>query len=155
MGFFNKDKNDPVKQIDSDNIAISSIIGNGLSFTGNLSFTGKLRLDGKIHGNVKGEFLIIGELGSITGDIDIESCTCQGKVCGNIKARDLNVIKGCRIDGNVETINLTVQSGAALNGEVKVDAVDLRLVKGSTPPIEEKSIEPKVKQKPRAKTSAG
>lgn len=152
--FFKKSSDDPASSLGTDNVAISSIIGKGLTFTGNLSFTGKLRLDGKINGNVKGEFLIIGESGSVTGDIDIETCTCQGRVCGNIKAKDLNVVKGCRIDGNVETISLTVQSGAALNGEVKVDAVDLRLVKGGTPQAQqEETIEPKPKPKPRPKST--
>lgn len=116
----------------SDKVPISSIVGTGMSFTGELSFTGKLRLDGKIDGNVSGEHLILGETGSITGDIDIETFTCQGRVSGNIKARNLNVVKGCRIDGNVEAVNLLVEGGASLNGEVRVETSDLRLVKGRT-----------------------
>jgi cytoskeletal protein CcmA (bactofilin family) len=130
MSFFKK-RDDSLELASGDNnVAISSIIGTGMNFAGNVSFTGKLRLDGTIEGNVKGEHLILGEAGSIIGDIDIETFTCQGKVRGNINARNLNVVKGCRIDGNVEAVNLLVEGGASLNGEVKVETNDLRLVKG-------------------------
>lgn len=132
MGFFSREKDDEADQDlrHGDKVPISSIVGRGMSFTGDLTFTGKLRLDGKIDGNVSGEHLILGETGCITGDIDIETFTCQGRVSGNIKARNLNVVKGCRIDGNVEAVNLLVEGGASLNGEVRVETSDLRLVKG-------------------------
>lgn len=130
MSFFKKNDTGNTES-SAEGIAITSIIGKGLIFTGNLSFSGKMRLDGKVKGNIKGEHLILGESGSITGDVETDTCTCQGRVVGNIKSKDLTVTKGCRIDGNVETVNLSVESGASLNGEVKVDAKDLRLVKGT------------------------
>lgn len=132
MSFFKKNDSANVNAA-ADGVPISSIIGKGLVFTGNLLFSGKMRLDGKVKGNIKGEHLILGESGSITGDVETDTCTCQGRVIGNIKSKDLTVTKGCRIDGNVETINLSVESGASLNGEIKVDTKDLRLVKGTTP----------------------
>lgn len=141
MSFFKKNDDNPSVDFDNDNVVISSIIGTGMSFNGNISFSGKLRLDGIIEGNIKGDHLILGETGSITGDVDIETFTCQGKVRGNINARNLNVVKGCRIDGNVMAVNLLVEGGASLNGEVKVETNDLRLVvKGKA--VEEKKNEP-------------
>jgi len=133
MSFFKKKDDSPEVDLDSDNVAISSIIGKGMDFTGNVNFTGKLRLDGSIEGDVKGDHLIMGETGNITGDVGIETFICQGRVQGNIKACNLNVVKGCRIDGNVEAVNLLVEGGASLNGEVKVEINDLRLVKGGAP----------------------
>ena len=132
MSFFKKDDDDADLKPVGNNVAISSIIGTGMQFTGDVSFSGKLRLDGSVEGNIKGEHLILGESGVITGDIHIDTFTCQGKVKGNIHACNLNVVKGCRIDGNVEAVNLLVEGGASLNGEVKVETNDLRLVKGKT-----------------------
>ncbi|MEA3547186.1 MAG: polymer-forming cytoskeletal protein [Thermodesulfobacteriota bacterium] len=137
MSFFKKNDNNPEMNFDGNNVAISSIIGNGMNFTGNVNFTGKLRLDGSIEGNVKGDHLVMGETGSITGDVDIDTFICQGRVQGNIKACNLNVVKGCRIDGNVEAVNLLVEGGASLNGEVKVETSDLRLLKGGAPEEEQ------------------
>jgi cytoskeletal protein CcmA (bactofilin family) len=130
MGLFNKKSSQS-----ADKMTINSIIGQGMTITGDLSFSGKLKLDGDIHGNVKGEYLIIGKTGNVTGDIHTDTCTCQGKVFGNIKSRDLTVIKGCRIEGNVETVNLAVESGASLIGEVSVDDKDLRLIKNDSSKI--------------------
>ncbi len=116
----------------ADRTTISSIVGDGMTITGDLSFSGKLKLDGDVKGDVKGEYLIVGKTGVVTGDIHTETCICQGRVVGNIKSRNLSVIRGCRIEGNVETINLAVESGASLIGEVKVDDKDLRLIKKDT-----------------------
>jgi len=140
MSFLKKKDNNPEVNLDDNNVAISSIIGKGMNFTGNVDFTGKLRLDGSIEGNVKGDHLIMGETGRITGDVDIETFICQGRVQGNIKACNLNVVKGCRIDGNVEAVNLLVEGGASLNGEVKVETSDLRLLKGGAPAEEDEEV---------------
>ncbi len=144
---FLKKKDNHNKDLAGAHVAITSIIGTGLNLSGDLCFTGKLRLDGTITGNIKGEHLILGEEGLITGDVDIHSFTCQGRVDGNIKARNLNVVKGCRIDGNVEAVNLLVEGGASLNGEVKVESSDLQLIKGEAD-AEKKKDEPAVQAAP-------
>ncbi len=126
MGLFSKTSSHKHK---TAQMTISSIIGQGMVITGDLTFSGKLKLEGDINGNIQGEHLVIGKTGVITGDVHTESCTCQGKIFGNIKSKDLTVIKGCRIEGNVETVNFAVESGASLIGEVKVDDKDLRLLK--------------------------
>ncbi|MFW8600622.1 bactofilin family protein [Desulfobacterota bacterium M19] len=133
MGLFNR----RVAPEAADRAAINSIIGQGLNIVGDLSFSGKLKLDGTIKGDVKGEYLVIGKTGAVTGDVNIDNCICQGKVYGNIKSKDLTVVKGCRIEGNVETVNLAVESGASLIGEVKVDDKDLRLIKTGVVPEEQ------------------
>ncbi len=137
MGLFNNRGAAPKT---ADKAAINSIIGQGLNIAGDLSFSGKLKLDGTIKGNVKGEYLVIGKTGTVTGDVNIGTCICQGKVYGNIKSDELTVVKGCRIEGNVETVNLAVESGASLIGEVKVDdkdLKDLRLIKTGVVPEEQ------------------
>lgn len=137
MGLFNKTS---VAATKVDKTTISSIIGEGMTITGDLSFSGKLKLDGDIKGDVEGEYLIVGKTGVVTGDIHTETCTCLGRVVGNIKSRNLSVVKGCRIEGNVETVNLAVESGASLTGEVKVDDKDLRLIKQDSAPAPQKKL---------------
>ena len=146
MSFFNKNTSSDDQDNQSGKIAITSIIGDGMTIIGDVSFTGKLRLDGQIKGNIKGEYLILGESGQITGDIEAETCALQGTIHGDIKARNMNVIKGCRIDGKVTTVNLSVESGAAINGEVKVDEKDLRLIKNDTQSTFEKDTKPTIKK---------
>jgi cytoskeletal protein CcmA (bactofilin family) len=117
--------------------AITSIIGKNMQLVGDISFKGRLRLDGMAEGNIKGEYLILGEEGMVTGDVACDVFVCSGKVEGNVNVKKLHVIKGGVISGKVETLDLTVESGAFLNGEVKSKTQELRLVPGSSIPQEE------------------
>lgn len=117
--------------------AITSIIGKDMQLVGDLSFKGRLRLDGRAEGNIKGEYLILGEEGVVNGDVACDIFVCSGKVEGNVNVKKLHVIKGGVISGKVETLDLTVESGAFLNGEVKSKNQELRLVPGSSIPQEE------------------
>ncbi len=117
--------------------AVSSIIGTDMQLAGDVTFKGKLRLDGSAEGNIQGEYLILGETGSISGDIMVTTFVCSGKVEGNVNVQKLYVVKGGIIEGKVETMDLAVESGAVLNGEIKSRSKELRLVPGSSIPQEE------------------
>ncbi len=135
MSFFKKD---PMENLAQDNKEMTtSIIGKDMAMVGDICFKGKLRMDGKIKGNIKGDYFILGETGHVTGDIEVANFTCQGQVDGNVIVKKLHVIKEGTINGKVETSDLSVESGAALNGEIKSRSKDLRLVPGTSIPEEE------------------
>lgn len=131
---FSFKKNDSVEK---NKDLVTSIIGKDMHILGDITFKGKMRLDGKAEGNVRGEFLILGETGSIVGDIAAAVFVCSGRVDGNVNVKTLHVIKGGTINGTVETSDMSVESGAILNGEVKSRSKDIRLVPGSSIPKEE------------------
>ena len=133
MLFFKKDMEDD----DMGSETVTSIIGKDMRLLGDVDFKGKLRLDGKVEGNIRGEYLILGGTGSITGDVAAGVFVCSGHVEGNINVKKLHVIKEGTINGKVETTDLFVESGAVLNGEVKSRSKDIRLVPGSSIPREE------------------
>ena len=130
MSFFTKTPSDNFEQDSKD--MNTSIIGQEMTMIGDVIFKGKLRLDGKVKGNIKGDYLILGETGNVTGDIQVENFTCQGQVDGNVNAKKLHVITDGTINGKVEATDLSVESGAALNGEIKSRIKDLRLVPGTS-----------------------
>jgi len=117
--------------------AVTSIIGQEMQLVGEINFKGKLRLDGKVEGNIQGDYLILGDTGIVVGDIAVNTFVCSGRVQGNVNAKCLQVIKSGIISGKVETTDLAVESGAALNGEIKSRANELRLVPGAALPQEE------------------
>lgn len=98
--------------------AISSIISKEMTLTGEVSFRGKARIDGTIDGNVKGEYLVLSESGTIKGDLEVGSLICHGRVQGNIKAKLVTVHSSSAIHGKLEAESLTVEPGAALSGEI-------------------------------------
>jgi len=135
MMFFKTEK---VENLSPDNKETTpSIIGKEMTLVGDVCFKGKLRLDGKIKGNIMGDYLILGETGHVSGDIEVAHFTCQGRVEGNVNVKKLHVIKEGNINGKVETNDLSVESGAVLNGEIKSRTKDLRLVPGTSIPEEE------------------
>ncbi|MDG4475023.1 bactofilin family protein [Thiovibrio frasassiensis] len=126
MGFFNKQG---IGETKSE--TITSVIGADMQLVGDISFKGKLRLDGKAEGNIRGEYLILGETGMISGDIVVSTFVCSGRVEGTVNVQKLYVVKSGFIEGKVETMDLAVESGAVLNGEIKSRSQELRLVPGA------------------------
>lgn len=115
MGLLRKKNNG----VDDDSGAVSSILGKELQLEGDISFKGKLRLDGRITGNVRGDYLIMGENGVVVGDVLVNTFVCLGKVDGNVNAQKFQISSCGVINGKVESSDLTVESGATLNGEIK------------------------------------
>lgn len=130
MGMFAKSESanieQELKKVESE--AISSIIDKSMTITGEVVFQGKTRIDGTINGNIDGEHLILSETGRVTGDIKVTSFNCYGSLEGNVKADMLTARKNCSIIGKLEAGSLTVEPGAALQGEIKAAAKDLKLV---------------------------
>ncbi|MBU1566969.1 MAG: polymer-forming cytoskeletal protein [Proteobacteria bacterium] len=119
--FTKSDMDQEMKKVESE--VISSIIDKSMTITGGITFKGKARIDGVINGNIEGEHLVLSESGRIKGDIVVSSFNCYGAIEGNIKASLLTARKNCSINGKLEAGSLTVESGAAIQGEIKV-AVD-------------------------------
>jgi cytoskeletal protein CcmA (bactofilin family) len=98
---------------------VRTILGPGCLFEGNLTIPeGLTRIDGEVIGNVKGNGgLIIGESGSVKGDIDVENVVVYGKVHGNIRARSLEIRASGRVDGDIQVQELMIEKGAIYNGK--------------------------------------
>lgn len=114
-----KGKNDLQQEaVKASKEAISSIISKEMTITGEIIFRGKARIDGTIDGNVKGEYLVLSESGTIKGDLELGSLICHGRVQGNIKAKLVTVHSSSAVHGKLEAESLTVEPGAALSGEI-------------------------------------
>jgi cytoskeletal protein CcmA (bactofilin family) len=99
---------------------IDTLIGDNVSIDGNISSTGTVRLDCSVVGNVSGDGLIVGESGSITGDIECsEILIDKSSVIGNIKCKNITI--SGKVEGDVKckgTLKLT--NTASLTGDVEV-----------------------------------
>lgn len=125
MGMFSKNETDQeMKKVESE--VISSIIDKSMIITGGITFKGKARIDGVINGNIEGEHLVLSETGRINGDIIVSSFNCYGIIEGNVRTNMLTARKNCSISGKLEAGSLTVESGAAIQGEIKVAIADLK-----------------------------
>jgi cytoskeletal protein CcmA (bactofilin family) len=107
------------KETEVSSQEMHTIIGLDCVFEGNLTLPGGLaRIDGDVVGNIKGSGgLIIGEKGSIKGDLNVENVIVYGRVQGNIKAKSLEIRASGRVDGNIQVEELLIEKGAIYNGQ--------------------------------------
>ncbi len=100
---------------------ISTIIGEGYTFTGELQGSSVIRIEGKIIGNVNVEGgVVLGEKGNVEGDIITKSAIIYGTVNGNVKATQLEIKKTGHINGDITTDTLEIELGAQYNGKLNM-----------------------------------
>lgn len=99
---------------------IDTLIGDNVSIEGNISSTGTVRLDCSVDGNVSGDGLIVGESGSITGDIECsEILIDKSSVIGNIQCKNITI--SGKVEGDVKCKGtLKLENTASLTGDVEV-----------------------------------
>ncbi len=101
----------------SGSAEVSTLIGEGCVFEGNLMLSTATRIDGSVKGNIKSEgMLIIGESGSVEGDIQCPEVLIYGKVTGNIEAGKIELKRGAHLTGDIKVNALIIEEGAFYNG---------------------------------------
>jgi cytoskeletal protein CcmA (bactofilin family) len=93
-----------------------SIIGTNCSLAGDISSDSEVHVDGKVVGDVRCVTLVIGEEGSVTGEIDAETVRVLGSVAGTITAKAVELAKTARIVGDITHDTLAVEAGAYVEG---------------------------------------
>ena len=112
-----------------------SIIGANCSLAGDITSDSEVHVDGKVVGDVRCVTLVIGEKGSVTGEIDAETVRVLGSVAGQITAKAVELAKTARIVGDITHDTLAVEAGAYVEGRFN------RL----RPDHQAKSLEPAIK----------
>jgi cytoskeletal protein CcmA (bactofilin family) len=102
-----------------------SVLGSGITVTGDVSGEGELRIQGSVEGSVATDGRVIVEPGGeVLGDIDAQEVVASGKVSGRITASGaVRLESGCRIEADVQASTISLEEGGIVNG---------RLTMGST-----------------------
>jgi cytoskeletal protein CcmA (bactofilin family) len=124
-----------------------SVIGAGITVTGNIEATDDLQVEGKIMGDVRCATLMLGEQSLIKGSIYATRVRAAGTVEGSIDTGDLAIEASARIKGDVTYDRLRIAAGGIVEGQLKHKASPeedsetskLRLV-GAPPAPESKPI---------------
>ena len=100
-----------------------TIIGEGIIFKDALlKGSGVIRVDGKFTGDIDIEgHIILGETGSVIGDISASSALLAGEFQGNLSIKDsLHLTSTAVLNGKIETGKLIIDAGAVLDGVCNV-----------------------------------
>lgn len=98
-----------------------SVIGKGLSVTGDVRGDGDLRVNGRVEGSIVTEGSVqVGPRGEVEGSIEARDVLAQGRVRGDIHGERLVRLEdGCRVDGDVEGPVVGLEDGGVFNGRIR------------------------------------
>ncbi len=114
----NKDQQQPLEINQQE---ISTIIGEGYTFTGEIRGTSVIRIEGTVIGNINVEGgVVLGEKGKIEGDINTRSAIIYGTSNGNVKTVQLEIKKSGLVNGDITTDTLEIELGAQYNGKLNM-----------------------------------
>jgi cytoskeletal protein CcmA (bactofilin family) len=102
----------------SEGSKIDTIIGPSSTLKGTITCTGTIRVDGNHIGDIfSQEDIIIGESGSVKGNLSASSISVSGLLEGNVCARGLlEILPTGKLLGDVEVKNISIGDGAVFNG---------------------------------------
>jgi cytoskeletal protein CcmA (bactofilin family) len=100
---------------------LESIIGSHSSVEGNVEVSGTIRVDGTVTGQMKADAVVLGDSGSIKGDVQARSVLIGGRIDGNVHAEESVEIKPKgKLFGDVFTRKLAVAEGGIFEGRSHV-----------------------------------
>jgi cytoskeletal protein CcmA (bactofilin family) len=113
---------------------VTGFLDTGTSVTGELQFAGTLRIDGNFHGSISTEdILLIGEHATVHADIKAGEVEIHGQVFGNIQAtRRVEITRPGRVRGDIHTPVLIMNSGAMLDGQLRMAGDDVQETTSNT-----------------------
>ncbi len=116
MSIFSKKEN-----VALDLQSISTLISEGSILDGNLKAPAFARIDGQVTGDVMvDQGLVLGEKGSIHGNIITKEMVVYGTINGNIQTNSLEIKSTGKVTGEIRTQTLSVENGAVYNGSLSM-----------------------------------
>ena len=106
-------------------------ISQGTKIVGDITSAGSFRIDGEFEGTIQSSGkVVIGETGSVKGNLNSVEVEIEGKIKGKITVSELLSLRStAHVDGEVSTPKLAVEPGATFNATCDMNANANRSVK--------------------------
>jgi cytoskeletal protein CcmA (bactofilin family) len=97
----------------------NTLIGSGTTITGDIVSKFDIRIDGIFKGNITGDSkVILGQDGSVDGDINCVQADIMGNVKGNIVVKELLNLRGkANVTGDIYALKLQIEPTVTFNGK--------------------------------------
>ena len=102
---------------------ITSVLSDGINWTGNLGGSGGVRIEGTFEGDIAMRgLLVVGETGRVTSrTLRANTVIIAGTVKGDITAERLEIRSTGKVWGNVVTSSFSTEEGAFLRGQITME----------------------------------
>ncbi len=138
MGIFRKrDETSQPQETIAPIERITSVLGEGVNYTGKISGRGGVRIEGAFDGEITLHgMLVVGTTGRVTCEhVRANTVIVAGAVRGDISAEKVEIRNTGRVWGNVTTVAFSTEEGAFLRGQIQMEEViDLALPEEDEPP---------------------
>jgi len=103
---------------------VVSIIGPGMKIVGDCSSDGTIRVEGQVEGAVKaGKSVVVGEGGTVKGDIATQDAIIAGTVNGSVVAESRVELQAtCRVQGDIRSRRVKLEEGGQVDGQLHMGA---------------------------------
>ena len=107
---------------------ILNIVGAGTTVEGLISCDGDIRIEGHVKGTVKSKAkIVIGNSGSVEGDLFCDNADISGKIFGSVEAQDMLFLKSTAyLEGDITTTKFVVEAGAKFNGNCRMGVKEIK-----------------------------
>lgn len=112
-----------------------SVLGAGITITGNVDASVDLHVEGRVNGDVRCETLILGENSVIAGNVRAQRIRVSGTIEGSVETGDIAIEATGKVIGDIAYNRLKVASGAVIQGNLQhrsaeeaADGAKLKLV---------------------------
>jgi cytoskeletal protein CcmA (bactofilin family) len=116
-------------------------LGEDTQFKGTLKFKNTLKIEGAFEGDIATDgYLIIGKTGRVKAEIKVGSSIVEGKVNGNITAKDVIDLRStAELFGDIQASKLKIEEGVVYVGKADVQPAERRSTVGdaSKRPVKE------------------
>jgi cytoskeletal protein CcmA (bactofilin family) len=95
-----------------------SVIGAGITVTGNIEASVDLQIQGKVTGDVHCATLLLGEGSEIRGNVVADRVRVAGAVDGSIETKDLAIETSARVTGDITYSRIRIANGGIVHGQM-------------------------------------
>jgi cytoskeletal protein CcmA (bactofilin family) len=97
---------------------LETVIGADSTVNGEMTVRGTVRIDGCLEGDIRADWVIVGETGRIRGNVRARTTVVGGRVDGNIESTEIVELKDkAQVIGEICTGNLAISEGALFEGQ--------------------------------------
>ncbi|MGA7104112.1 MAG: polymer-forming cytoskeletal protein [Candidatus Deferrimicrobiaceae bacterium] len=97
---------------------LETVVGADSTIKGELAIKGTLRIDGVVEGDIRADWVIVGETGRIRGNVQARTMVIGGRVEGNLEASEIIEMKDkAQVFGEICTVKLAMSEGALFDGQ--------------------------------------
>ena len=104
--------------------SLNGFVDSECTIRGELEFKTYFRIDGRIEGIVRSKAeLVVGEGGTVEGELEVARCIIGGEVRGTIRASEQVLLHAtARVWADIQTPALVMEDGAFLEGSVSMES---------------------------------